>query len=296
MSWFNTLIDAANLAANLNQYQKLSSMTTLQEQAVLASQLQAVIKEYMFQVNQALKSLLAHAQTEPLPVAVGLYLLEADFNASGIDTSMFLEFSDKEIFASIRQQLESRKAEILKNLVPDLQNKFSLALKALESINDLRYIFVNYKNVILLQEAKEELAALRSNKPALLAFAAQSQWNKSYRVANATIDRLAPNIDLEQFFKVCFKHYKTSSSAIGTLRDYQERLEYYESFFQEIFKTCRLPDMIDPLKNQENTSLEFTTSFEKEASLPQGKCPNCGYQNSKSRSSCKNCRILLPKP
>ncbi|MEM7112149.1 MAG: hypothetical protein AAF614_06930 [Chloroflexota bacterium] len=251
MSWFNTLVNTANLAASLSQYEKLASMNALQEQAALVNQMQAVMKEYLFQVNQTLKGLVAYADTEPLPAVVGLYLLEVDLKESGLNTSMFVDFSDKEIFSTIKQNLADSRARVFEALGSELQEKADEVIDALYGIQDLKYVVANHKNAMVLKRAMKELESLAANKPGLLAFSAQKRWNQKYRAATKTVNRFQPHVDLKRYSDLSYKYYKFSPmSENERFAGYQQRLADFESLIQDTFKTYSLPAMIDPRQRQ----------------------------------------------
>ena len=284
MGWFELIFTAGEIGIEYAQFQKIKEVSQLQTYGMVAETIQIVLRNYIFNINNAKEDLLPYIKTNPSAVAAGLRSLELELDNSGVTPALFFQLTDKEYWATTQRNIRQTIFEIETSLTTEQKSAVESAAIARLQIEDLTFIVQTYDSVQTVSEAKAEMRYLEKNKPGVFSFGKQGECNRKYEFARSIIQRLEKQVDQARF-EVIWAQHKFANKE-DCIIAYTHAMEILQSVFHNV-PYPKLPN------SEEKNGTTSNLLERRKTALNENTCPKCGFVNSPHRVTCKNCHIAL---
>lgn len=311
MGWLSTAIDIATFAAVTNNAMKTSRLEDLRKQAEQIGAIQGICRDYIFRANQAKEDMLEYRGTKPLALAAGLAYLEGEIQESGITTEIFSDISDKEYLASTLRTIRQNRRELMELLDADQQKLVETASQSLRNFESLSFVVSSFDDAMRLQSLMEQQKENERRKPVprfLGGGREEREWQLRRDQLQTEISQLGGPDAYARWATQWLAFGHKSKEELAKLLNNMEIV--LQSVFQDRHFIPKLSLLPTAGPGAESTRSEAKMTWggvtgrtltspvnavaPAESDDGRVACPNCGYRNSKHRTTCKNCRNHLP--
>lgn len=297
MSWLRAIVDVADLAVGVNNAVQLGKMQEMGQQVQAVDALRAVMREYIFKMNEAKEDLLMYRKRSPIAVVAGLYHLEAEIDDSPVKPEIFDDISDKEYISSTLRSIRQERMGLVEYFTEDQHDLAKTTARALGSFEELMVLSTMYDEAVQLSDLKYKFKALEGEKPkGFLANLKRNDWFKRRRVLREqilTIERQVGEGNWE---------YLVAKYDVDSKQECQEQQAQTEALIIHVFEGTPVPRVslaeilsqkLESSDGGARTAQASPVSAQRAPVPTKVECRVCGYHNSKHRTTCKSCRASL---
>ena len=297
MSWLRTIVDVADLAVGVNNAVQLSRMQEMGQQVQAVEALRSVMREYIFRMNEAKEDLLLYKKQKPIAVVAGLYYLEAEIDSSPVKPEIFEDISDKEYISSTVRSIRQERMGLLELFTEEQHDLAKTTARALGSYEELIALSDIYDGLVQLSGLRDRYNALEKEKPkGFLANLKRNDWFDRQRSLKEQISATERQLGEGEW------EYLVAKYDVDSKEDCLKQQAQTEALILHVFGDTPVPQVslaqilsqkLELPEGGAQTAQGSPAAAQKASKPTKVECRVCGYQNSKHRTTCKNCRASL---